>query len=280
MKKSIVFSGVLIIALFIFMANRSAAQGPYVNLNVGYAFPLSAGTMEEFYNYSHQENSSTYEQVYFSMGKGVNFGGAFGYMFNKHVGAELGLSYIMGAKTKIKDQYSNDYNESVTDITMSSNFFRVIPSIVIAAGTENINPYAKFGVIIGTGSIDAEYEYKGSVIGGGVEIEKYKFNGGVAIGINAALGALFNLSDNISIFGELNAINMSYTPTKGEITEATYNGVDYLENMTTRDREIEFVDKYTYDYNNPPSETEPSQQLKQKFPYGSIGINAGIVFRF
>lgn len=271
MKKLKVFRGFLFVALCFFMANNSTAQGSYVNLNVGYAFPLSAGTMEDFYNYSHQENSSTYEQVCFSMGKGVNFGGTFGYMFNKHVGAELGLSYLLGSKVKFQDKY----NESVTDISVASNMFRVIPSIVIAAGTENINPYAKFGVVIGVGSICMEYEYSGS--GGDIEILKSTLNGGVAIGINSAVGAIFELSDKFSIFGELNAVNMSYAPTKGELTEATYNGVDNLADMTTQEKEIEFVDKYTYDYNNPPPDSEPRKELKHKFPYGSFGINVGVV---
>jgi len=274
MKKLQFFKGLLIITMFLFMANNSSAQGAYVNLNLGYAFPLGAGTMEDGYNFSFDENSSTYELVCFSLGKGMNFGGTFGYMFNKHVGAELGLSYLLGAKVKFQDQY----NESITDISYASNMFRFIPSIVIAAGTENINPYAKFGVVIGVGCITMEYEDNGS--GGDTEMLTAKLNGGAAVGINGAVGAIFELSDNISIFGELNAISMSYGPKKGEVTEATYNGVDELGDMTTREKEIEFVKKYTYDYDNPPPESQPRQELKHYFPFGSFGINAGVVLTF
>lgn len=140
-----------------------------------------------------------------------------------------------------------------------------------------INPYAKFGLVIGTGAVTMDYEDNDD---GDVEVRKMKLNGGVAFGINAAIGAIFELSESISLFGELNAINMSYAPKKGEITEATYNGTDFLPHMTTYDKEVEFVDEVTYNYNSPPPDSQPSQQLKQKYPFGSFGINVGVVFNF
>jgi len=257
--------------MFLFVTNNSIGQGAYVNLNLGYATCMSSGTMDGFYNYTSGQNSSTSEQIYFSLGKGVNFGGAFGYMFNEHIGAELGISYLLGTKTKAKDEYSG----GTTDYSLSSNMLRFIPTMVIAAGTEGVNPYAKFGFVIGTGGVfmDLEDNDDGDVIE-----SKMKLNGGVAFGINAALGAIFKLSDNISLFGELNTINMSYAPTKGEITEATYNGTDVLPDMTTSDKEVEFVDELTYNYNNPPPDSQPSQELKYKLPFGSFGINFGVIF--
>lgn len=271
MKKLQLFKGLFIIAMFLFIANNSNSQGAYVNLNVGYGFCMSTGTMDGLYNYTSGQNSSTVEQIYFSLGKGLNFGGTFGYMFNEHVGAELGLSYLLGGKTKAKDEYSG----GTTDYTLSSNMFRFIPTIVIAAGTEGVNPYAKFGFVIGTGAVSMELEDNDD---GDVVISKMKLNGGAAFGINGALGAIFELSDNISLFGELNAVNMSYAPKKGEITEATYNGKDVLPDMTTSEKEVEFVDEYTYNYNSPPPDSQPSKELKYKLPFGSFGINFGVIF--
>jgi hypothetical protein len=270
MKKLQLFKGLFIIAMFLFVANDSNAQGAYVNLNVGYGFCMSSSTMEGLYNYTSGQNSSTTEQIYFSLGKGLNFGGTFGYMFNEHVGAELGLSYLLGGKTKAKDEY----NGGTTDYGLSSNMFRFIPAIVVAAGTEGVNPYAKFGLVIGTGSVTMDYEDNDD---GDMEILKMKLNGGAAFGISGALGAIFELADNISLFGELNTINMSHSPTKGEITEATYNGTDVLPDMTTSEKEVEFVDEVTYNYNNPPPDSQPSQELKYKLPFGSLGINVGVV---
>ncbi len=40
-------------------------------------------------------------------------------------------------------------------------------AIVIAAGTEGVNPYAKFGFVIGIGAVSVDYEYNSD---GDVEI--------------------------------------------------------------------------------------------------------------
>jgi len=65
------------------------------------------------------------------------------------------------------------------------------------------------------------------------------------------------------------------SPKKGELKEASYNGTDMLPNMTTSEKEIEFVKEITYDYENMPPENDPTQALKIKFPTGSVGLNVG-----
>lgn len=285
MRKSGLVKSLFIIPLYLFLANTIYAQGSYVNLNVGYAFCMSPGTNWVISNYSSTQNSTTEEQIYLSLGKGLNFGGAYGYMFNKHFGTELGLSYLVGGKTEGNHYYTFQNTTSSSKYSLSSNMFRFIPSIVVAIGTDKINPYAKFGLVIGIGSVISEYKTENTEIdyNTGDEVtnvgeHKTKMNGGVAIGINGAIGALFELSEKISLYGELNAINMSYAPTKGEVIESILNGEDNLPNMSTRGKEIEYVDKYTRDYDNPPPDSEPNKQLKQKYPFGSFGINIGVVF--
>ena len=260
---------VFVISLF---ANNLFAQGAYVNINTGYGFNMSSQNLDDFSNITEGSNSTTREQVNVSLGKGLNLGGAFGYMFNENIGAELGISYLLGGKSKAKYTYTG----GTEDYTVSSKMLRIIPSLVIASGFENINPYAKFGFVIGSGSI--KYEYNGD--DGVIWVKKEKLNGGLAFGLNAGVGALFNLSDNMSFFGELNMVNLSYAPTKGEITEATYNGKDKLPNMTTREKETKFVNSYTYNYQSPPPDSQPRERLKQKFPFGSFGLNFGLRIGF
>ena len=208
-----------------------------------------------------------------SFGKGLNFGGTFGVMFNENIGAELGLSYLLGGKSEAKDIYPM----GTTDYTLSSNMFRIIPSLVIASGLDGVNPYAKFGLIIGIGSIMYDVEDNDA---GDITILKFKFDGGVALGLNAGIGATFSLSDNMSLFGEINVVNLSYAPDKSELTEATDNGVDFLIDLTTNDKEIEFVDSFTDNFSTPTPDSQPDKQLKQKFPFGSIGINVGFRIGF
>jgi hypothetical protein len=153
--------------------------------------------------------------------------------------------------------------------------FRINPSLIITPGFDKLNPYAKLGMIIGIGSVKYEYTDNDN---GEIEIRKRTLNGGAAFGLSSALGLKYDLSEKLSLFGELNMVNLSYAPTKGEYTEATFNGIDELPGMTTRERNSVFLNKYTYV--DPPLDSQPRQELKEKLPFGSVGINVGISFKF
>ena len=259
---------VFVISLF---ANNLFAQGTYVHINAGYGLNMSSQNINyfNFYNSTDGAISRTDEQVNLSLGKGLNVGGALGYMFNKNIGAELGISYLLGGESKAKDIYEG----GVTDYTLSSNMLRINPTLVISSGFEKINPYAKFGFVIGSGSImyeSIDNDFKD------IKVRKEKLNGGLAFGLNAGVGALYSLSENMSFFGEINMVNLSYAPTNGEVTEATKNGANDLPDMTTRERETIFVS--SYDRNAPRIDSQPAKELKQMFPYGSFGVNIGLRF--
>jgi outer membrane protein W len=259
---------VFVISLF---TNNLFAQKVYIDINAGYGLKMSSENLDfmDFYNYTQKTNGYTEEQVNVSLGKGLFLGGTFGYMFNKNIGAELDLSFLLGGKSKAKDTYNDG---SKTDYALSSKMLRIIPTLVITPGFEKINPYAKIGLVIGSGSILYEVKSSGD---GSNEVMNIKFNGGIALGLSTGIGATYSLSDKMSIFGELNMVNLSYAPTKGKIKKYTVNGVDQLPSLTTSDKEIEFVKSYTYDSGNPPSDSEPSQELKHKVPFGSFGVNVG-----
>ena len=275
------FKTLLMLFVMSLFAKNLFAQGAYVNINAGYGLSMSSQNIEGFNNSSSNNNgsssSASIEQVNVSLGKGFNVGGAFGYMFNNNIGAELGISYLLGGNTTVKNSSNDNFGGSVdnrtTNITISSNMFRINPSLVIASGFEKINPYAKFGLVLGFGSIMYDVNENDN---GDIRLMKIKLNGGIALGLNAGVGALFKLSDKMTFFSELNMVNLSYAPTNGEKTESTKNGVDELPNMTTREKQIEFVDSYTFSGGNPPPYSQPSQELKQKFPLGSFGLNFGL----
>lgn len=262
----------LILTLATLCSNNLFGQLAYLNINAGYGLMISSGNLTNFYSLTTSSNSDTYKQVNLSLGKGINFGGAFGYMFNKNLGAELGISYLIGGKSKAQDIYPG----GKTDYTLSAKMLRINPSIVVASGFKRINPYAKIGLIIGSGSVTEETKDND---GGDISLVLVKMNGGIAIGGNAGLGVLFDLSKTISFFSEINMTNLSYAPTKGKATKATYNGIDILSDLTTSEKEIEYVDSYT-ESNTPPPDSQPAKGLKTKLPFGSIGINIGIRFSF
>ena len=273
MKTKIAIIIILAASLF---TGRIYSQGIYIKINAGYGLKMSSQKINyfNFTNYTVDTSSTNKEQVNTSLGKGFNFEGAVGYMFNKNIGAELSGSYLLGSKTKTKQIL----NGGVRNNSLSANMIRINPSLVIAGGFEKINPYAKFGLIIGFGKIMYEDDY--TSVGGNVVTEKMDLNGGVAFGLNAGVGVIFKLSKMMSLFGEINMVNLSYSPTKGELTESILDGKDRLPDMTTAEKEVDFVDSYNINTNTPYMHTEPRQELMEKFPFGSVGLNIGLRIGF
>jgi len=160
-------------------------------------------------------------------------------------------------------------------VDLSSTMFSFNPSIVIAKGMNGINPYARFGVIIGMGSIIETIKYTENPNSSSTTM---KLNGGNTVGLSAAIGAQIKLMGRISVFGELAMVNMSYAPTRGEITAYTFNGIDKLTSLKPREILTDYVETYTVNANQTTPDNEPSKSLLQKFPFGSAGINIGLKY--
>lgn len=286
MKKVNLIAKKVVLLMFINLFSIAAYSQFYINVGGGYNLGIANQSLLQ--NYESTDNIDKTENVKISLGKGLDFGLNLGYMFNSNLGIDLQCTYLLG------DEATGEYKSTYTfpffntkfyeyeKTSIKSQMFRVNPSIIIASGFEKLDPYAKFGVILGFGSITCSYlydryeddqlQYK--------EVQEWKLNGGMAFGLSSALGLMYHISDLISIYGELNLVGMSYAPTKGVMTKYTVNGSDRLPDLTTDDKEIDFVDDITYDYDNPPSTAEPMKELKFYFPYSSIGLNIGVRFSF
>src|SRR5215207_7174889 len=75
---------------------NSNAQHSYIGINMGYgtglpAYSLGAST-------TATGNSTTYTLEKGNYGQGLNFGFTMGHMFNKNMGVEFGISYLIGSK--------------------------------------------------------------------------------------------------------------------------------------------------------------------------------------
>ena len=265
-KKKITF---MLVLTGVLITNGLFARGEYISINTGYGFSMSSQSMSTIMYNNDGSNTSTYNQKDFSCGKGFNFGGAFGYMLNKNVGAEIGFTYLSSVKTR----FSNSYEFGTQVIDFSSGMFRINPSIVLVSGMSGINPYAKFGVIVGSGSI---YEMDKFTTTANFWTSTLKLNGGYAFGLTSSLGVKYKLKGKLELFGELNMVNLSYAPKKGEITDYSLNGNDILATLKTSERLTDFLKTYTVSTGQPASDNEPGKNPLQKYPFGSIGLNIGL----
>lgn len=285
----------------------SSEGGLYVSFGLGYGLGLGSQNMTGFNDSTYTETEGslvnpipfmkvTYDQINLSLGKGLCINGSVGYMINGNFGVELGLSYLLGGKTT-----STQTNEKTTTTQISkgegitsiqASMVRISPSIIIASGMEGINPYAKFGMTLGFGSFNIENTNTSTntiMLPGIMDttiinktFNNREFSGGLAIGINATLGCSFTMSDNISIFGEFNMINMSYSPSMSEIKEYSINDVDKMSLLTTvAQKQTNYYESLEYSSTSTPhTSDEPSQALKQSISFGSIGLNIGMKITF
>jgi opacity protein-like surface antigen len=267
-----------IVTMFTLSSLQSTAQikkGAYVGVNVGYNAAAGAVSVENFQNTTQTgTTTSETENIKLSLGKGVNAGINVGYMFNENIGLDLGVQYLIGGKTTATDK---SLNGDVSTLNMSSKMLQVKPSLVIATTMKNITPYAKLGLVLGSGKVTSKYEDKS---GSFTSIQTTELKKGLAIGFNAAIGVNFPVSKNLTFSAEINSVNMQYSPKKGTVTEYTVNGADKLSTLSIRDKETEFVKKETRNFATPTVTTSPRQQAAIALPFGSIGINVGVKYSF
>ncbi len=282
MKTNFKTISALLLVLFSMGVQQVKAQtdkGFYASLNSGYN--VGTGNIDVYSSMilgianSTQIDASTYQQEYLKInfGKGFNAGANLGYVFTKNIGLELGVNYLFGGKTEGKQ---TDLSGNYSNTEAFAKMIQIKPTLVFRAGYDKINPYAKVGMIIGSGKITNTRNEKNGV---DVFKETIEFDGGIPIGFHASLGTLYKLNEKLALFGELNLVSLEYAPEKGKFTESFKNGVDQLPTMTIREKEIEFVD--TYISSGAPS--NPNEALKTPkipFSFSSFGLNIGLQYQF
>lgn len=265
----------------VFIGANTFAQGLYVNAGAGYGFPAACYLMEEDYTFNSTGADATWDYEIVkgsgSFGKGIQPGIIIGYMFNKNIGAELGVSYLLGGKIESKDEYHDFIGTEIRETMLKGTMLRFTPALKMTVGDGNVKPYMRAGLVIGAlGKIKVtETETETGEYASGNEEREYEYKGGISLGFSGALGADFMLSDNIGLFAELGVITQSWAPKKGELTKYEVDGVDKLGEMDTYDKEIEFVDSYS-ESSGSVDENSPMKRLKMYFPFSSFSINVGI----
>jgi len=271
-----------------------AQKGAYANVNLGYNFSLGSENLgyNITYNTTYTGNGTSSltenrENIKGSLGKGMSFGVSFGYMLSDNIGIELGVSQLIGATfewTNTETQTNNSGSTSRTSSSkVSASMLQLNPSLVISAGkAEGLNPYGKFGLVIGVGGINWEGEGTDTSPFSSYSTydSEFELNGGLALGLSSAIGANYYFNEKMSLFGELNMINLSYAPTKGKLTKSTSDGVDVLADATTAEKEYEYVDSYTSSTSDIQDDSKPRQILKTQYSFGSFGIKIGFRLAF
>ena len=258
----------LIIALFV--ATSMSAQF-YAGLGVGYALGASKranGT---------EVSGTVTTNIYGSYGQGFSPNLKLGFMFSDNMGIELGVSYLFGAtQTKVKS------DGDTVGLEAKSTGLRLAPQLVYKLDN---GFYGRFGMIIPVlgKTVVTDNDEKSALLIGGVPVAGEKEStietkGSFSIGFIGAIGYGFALNDNITLFGEIEYIGLSIKSGSATVTEYTFKGNDVLPLFDTYQKEYEYVDEI--DSSVPFDKNKPTQKLKQKAPFSSLGFNFGITMSF
>lgn len=261
------------------------AQKFYISAGGGYGFGIAS-------NFSVQEKTiAAFENLTYkyklikgngSFGQGAQAGATFGYNFNENIATELNFSYLIGAKLIDKEIRTAPQYEFLMENTLSGHMYRLTPSLLITAGKGFIKPYMRAGLVIGIGSKLINSGTKTEAWGYGINITEVtkteiEYTGGTSLGFACGMGINIKINHKVGFFAEMGMIAQSWAPEKSEYTKYTLNDADILSSISVSDRITEYVDEYSYDY---LYEDKPNKELKQYFPFSSMGLNAGFHFSF
>jgi hypothetical protein len=135
-------------------------------------------------------------------------------------------------------------------------------------------PLCKAGLIIGLAG-KATVETVG-VTSVNTQDQIWTYTGGSSFGFHGAIGLMYMVSDKLGIFGELAGYYQQASPSKGELTKSSFNGVDQLGITDTRDKQITYQSSYSDDANS--NKGNPRVALTTHNPFSSFGFNIGIHF--
>ncbi len=247
----------------------------------------TGGSLAFGWPWTYSSNEAYHEILMSSTGteinsKNTNFGyGAsptmtLGYMFNENIGTELGVGYHFGFTRTNENTLLNPltYKTYRSDSHLKCSWIWLNPQLVIATKVSDFKPYGKVGFVIG-------FSPKMTILNENINdkgTKKTEISGGTPWGLNASLGINYNLFKNLSMYGELEMLQMNYAPTNSEVTEYTdANGNDILTSLSEKSKKTEFVDNWN---SADLATTIPNKAAKINLPLSSFKINFGIRYNF
>lgn len=223
-------------------------------------------------------------------GAGIKANVTGGYMFNPYIGVELGISYFHGDKTMIGRLRSPQINSEANTYLRG---FDVAPGIFLTPNFKTVSPYARLGLIVPVaGDLTIETIARQKNGGGeGTDIlvqATSEVQAKFSVGYFGAMGISYPISDNLSIFGEVEIKNLSIKSKKAEIKEYSTTAItggqsqlipgQQLTDLPVYEREFEFSDEFDQSTTTPPNQNSPRKIPTQFVNASGTGFNVGVRF--
>lgn len=277
MKKSL-------LVFLLFAAVRAEAQF-YAGATGGVYH--SAAAESYLYEYTDDGPAGTLTMEYRkrSYGSGATAGVYAGAKLTGNLYGELSVVQLFGSGYHSNTLFiSPSGNVHQVDVLSYVNAMRVAPSLLYAftRGEEGrrLQSYARVGLVYQAMS-KLHMNTTETFSNGPVQmIETDKvYTGGFSIGTSGAIGLRRLFGTHWLLGGEVSAIMQHWAPTHSEITRYEVDGTNQLSTLSVSQRET------NYDYHvvfgtTTYSPSQPSQDLRLRYPMSSIGITLGAAYTF
>ena len=282
----------ILFLLAFFASTTIFAQSLYLNTGTGYGFNMNGSdlsTVSTIYYYEADTNYSvsSYNNNKVSLGSGFMPTIGIGYHINDNWAVELNSMYLMGKPQKVS------FNTSLKAVGFTTTYDQVSqysgkslmfnPSVIYNFNRENyLGFYVKFGVLFGTTTIYNNIDvvvsdaFSGSYSPFYHIIENWEYTGGISYGAQFGFGIDYSFLDNVNLYAELNYTGYSTKPKNGILTKYEYKDEDKFSELTTKEKEIEFVDEYS---ESELSSSKPNKLLAKTYSFNMIQLNIGIKWR-
>lgn len=200
----------------------SKAQSFFIETNNGYGIPF----MKVLLGYKVDTSNKT-TLNYGTYGAGANFNIGGGYMFTDNIGTELMFTYLHGKKTLTND-LKKGFTEYRTDF---ARMFLATPMFIAKSNTEKWNVIGRLGPVIPFGGYQITEALLSAkdVFNPTVDSSIYlktKTYGRFTVGAFASLGTEYNLSENLALTFETQALLIHVKSKKTKVIAYKVYGKD------------------------------------------------------
>lgn len=251
------------------------------NYNSGIRYGGSPISGSEVFNTSTGVRTVDLNKASYSSGvTGVVAGG---YMFNPHIGFELGIGINVAPK-KYEFTYQQEDTMGVNLDHLFESYSRrsvnIMPAIVVSTGSDkDFSAYGRAGLVLPIGGKMTGITTTTNHMTNDVSVEEELFDFYMSKGLQGAVGAEYKLSDNLGLWAEINGTSLTRYTKSSEIVAYTINGTDQLSLLTTDQRQTQYEYQSTFDPATNTA-TQPGKAPVASMPYSNWGIVFGASLRF
>ncbi|HRO76338.1 MAG TPA: outer membrane beta-barrel protein [Crocinitomicaceae bacterium] len=300
---------ITLVCAMVLASMGAKAQGFYLDFNAGYGFGMPGNVLgvKSHTDIVEGVRYNTSSNLMGSIGNGLNLQLTPGYMITDNIGVELGINYFIGSKTTMAEsevtltEASSNLDHAAfssrKDVA-NSNQLRIAPAVLLSTGaSKQVSGYAKMGIIMPLmGGTTVNTNALNGTISNGVitqetVVAKTEVNGAPSFGFRGALGINYNITDNLSVFGEVFAMSLNVKQKSRKTVSYKLDGQEIVETLPKYSSSFDYVDEVTPESNNADAiitggwaedhdVAKPKQELFAKTSFSQMGFQFGIKYTF